>query len=318
MRIRKIGAALSAGTLLFALAACGGDDDDTGTTPGASEEEPTSGGEDSEEPSDPPAEEEEFEAGSTMAELSEAGAINVGIKYDQPLFGLEALDGSFEGFDVEIAKMLAEKLGIEEDGITFIESVSANREPFLQQGQVDMVVATYTINETRDEVIDFAGPYYVAGQDILVPIGNPNGIAGPDDLSGLRVCSVEGSTPAENIATNYPEAQLTLLPEYSLCLESMLNGQVDALTTDNVILSGYAFENPDDVELIGNPFTEEPYGIGVPDSDDKVFCEWINDSLNEMYEDGSWADAFAATVGLGGVETPEPPATGSCETPGAE
>jgi len=306
MLIQRTTAAISAAVLALALAACGGDDEVTPSTPDVEETTETE-----EEPA------AEFEAGTKMAELSEAGAITVGIKFDQPLFGLETLDGGFEGFDVEIATMLAEKLGIPAGSIEFIESVSANREPFLEQGQVDIVVATYTINETRDEVIDFAGPYYVAGQDILVPAGNPNGITGPDDLAGLKVCSAEGSTPAENIATNYPDAELTLLPEYSLCLESLLNGQIDALTTDNVILSGYVSENEGDVELVGAPFTEEPYGIGVPQEDDKAFCEWVNDSLNEMYEDGSWAEAFEATVGTGGVETPEPPATGSCETPGA-
>jgi glutamate transport system substrate-binding protein len=179
------------------------------------------------------------------------------------------------------------------------------------------VVATYTINETRDEVIDYAGPYYVAGQDILVPAGNPDGVAGPEDLAGLNVCSAEGSTPAQNIQDNYPDANLTLLPDYSACLESLLNGQIDAVTTDNVILSGYVVQNEGKVEIVGNPFTEEPYGVGVPQTDDKVFCEWINDALDGFYEDGSWADAFAATVGTAGIETPEPPATGSCTTPGA-
>jgi glutamate transport system substrate-binding protein len=308
MQIHKLGAAVSAGVLALALAACGSDEPDetdTGTDPSVDQ---TDDGDGMAMP--------EFEEGTKMAELAEAGAIRIGIKYDQPLFGEETLEG-FEGFDVEIAKLLAERLGISEDGIEFIEAVSANREPFLQQDQVDMVIATYTINETRDEVIDFAGPYYVAGQDILVPAGNPDGIEGPDDLAGLRVCSAEGSTPAQNIADNYPEAELTLFPEYSLCLDALLNGQVDALTTDNVILSGYVVQNEGEVELVGAPFTEEPYGIGVPQTDDRVFCEWVNTTLNELYEDGSWADAFAATVGTAGIETPEPPATGSCETPGA-
>ena len=316
MRIRRTAAVMSAGVLALALAACGGDDEPEVTAPDIDvTEEETS--------EEEPAEEEteaggEFEAGTTMAELSDAGAITIGIKYDQPLFGLETLEGGFEGFDVEIATMLAEKLSIPADGIEFVETVSANREPFLEQGQVDMVVATYTINEERDEVIDFAGPYYVAGQDILVAAGNPLGIEGEDGLAGVRVCSAEGSTPAQYVADNHPDAELTLLPEYSLCLESLLNGQIDAVTTDNVILSGYAFENEGEVELVGNPFTEEPYGIGVPESEDKVFCEWVNEALNEMYEDGSWAEAFGATVGQGGVETPEPPPTGSCETLGAE
>jgi glutamate transport system substrate-binding protein len=288
--------AAAAGLLTLGLAACGGDDGGTDV-----------------EPVDNPS----FEAGTTMAELADAGKIKVGIKFDQPLFGEESIDGGFEGFDVEMAKLIAAKLGIDPDNIEFVEAVSANREPFLQQGQVDMVIATYTINETRDEVIDFAGPYYVAGQDIMVKKGNPDGIEGPDDLAGKNVCSVEGSTPAGNIQENYPDAQLTLFDEYSKCRDALDNGQVDAVTTDNVILSGYVFQDPDKFELVGSPFSEEPYGIGVPQTEDKVFCEWVNDTLNELYDDGDWADAFKETVGQVIKDTPEPPATGSCTTPGA-
>jgi len=260
----------------------------------------------------------DFPEGSKMAELAEAGKITVGTKFDQPLFGQADLEGNPEGFDVEIAKLLAGKLGIEEGNIEFVETVSANREPFLQQERVDMVAATYTINEERDQVIDFAGPYYVAGQDILVPEGNPKGIQGPEDLAGLKVCSVSGSTPASNIQENYPEAELVLFDAYTDCRDALQNGQVDAVTTDNVILSGYVSEAPDEFDLIGNAFTEEPYGIGVTETEDKVFCEWINDTLTEIYESGQWAEAFEATVGEVIEETPEPPTTGSCETPGAE
>ena len=249
----------------------------------------------------------EFEAGTTMAELNEAGAITIGTKYDQPGFGLLNPSGTPEGFDVEIGKIVAAKLGIPEDGITFVETVSANREPFLQNGQADIVVATYTINDKRKEVVDFAGPYYVAGQDIMVAAGNPLGIAGPEDLAGKNVCSVEGSTPAENIRTNYPEATLTLFDVYSKCADALTNGQVDAVTTDNVILTGLVAGNPEGFELVGNPFTEEPYGIGLAKGDQE-FRDFINDTLEESFEDGSWADAWDATAGaISGQEAPEPP-----------
>jgi glutamate transport system substrate-binding protein len=249
----------------------------------------------------------EFEAGTTMAELNEAGAITIGTKYDQPGFGLLNPDGTPEGFDVEIGKIIAAKLGIPEDGITYVETVSANREPFIQNGQADIVVATYTINDKRKEVVDFAGPYYVAGQDIMVPKGNPDGIKGPEDLAGKNVCSVEGSTPAENIRTKYPEATLTLFDVYSKCADALTNGQVDAVTTDNVILTGLVAGNPDGFELVGNPFTEEPYGIGLAKGD-QAFRDFINDTLEESFEDGSWADAWDATAGaISGQEAPEPP-----------
>jgi glutamate transport system substrate-binding protein len=213
-----------------------------------------------------------------------------------------------EGFDVEIAKIVAGELGIAAEDITWTETVSANREPFIQNGQVDIVVATYTINDTRKQVVDFAGPYYEAGQDIMVAKGNPESIAGPDDLAGKTVCSVEGSTPAQNIRDNYPEANLVTYDVYSKCADDLANGNVQAVTTDNVILTGLVAGNPEGFELVGNPFTEEPYGIGLPKGDDE-FRTFINDVLEETFEDGRWAEAWDRTAGaITGEEAPEPPA----------
>ncbi|MEX5721784.1 glutamate ABC transporter substrate-binding protein [Geodermatophilus maliterrae] len=250
-----------------------------------------------------------FEPGTTMAELNEAGSITIGTKYDQPGFGLlNPQSGDPEGFDVEIAKIVAAELGIAEGDISWTETVSANREPFIQNGQVDMVVATYTINDARKQVVDFAGPYYVAGQDIMVATGNPEGIQGPEDLAGKTVCSVEGSTPAQNIRDNFPEAQLVTYDVYSKCADDLANGNVQAVTTDNVILTGLVAGNPEGFELVGNPFTEEPYGIGL-ELGDTEFRDFINDVLEESFEDGRWADAWDRTAGrITGEEAPEPPA----------
>jgi glutamate transport system substrate-binding protein len=249
-----------------------------------------------------------FDPGTTMARLNEAGTITVGTKIDQPGFGLlNPRTKVPEGFDVEIAKIIAGKLGIAPEDITWTETVSANRESFIQNGQVDIVVATYTINDARKQLVDFAGPYYEAGQDIMVAKDNPLKIEGPEDLAGKNVCSVEGSTPAQNIRDNYPEAQLTLFDVYSKCADALDNGQVDAVTTDNVILTGLVAGNPDTRELVGNPFTKEPYGIGLK-KDDTDFRNFINDVLQESYEDGSWADAWDRTAGkITGQEAPQPP-----------
>ncbi|MPQ96363.1 transporter substrate-binding domain-containing protein [Modestobacter sp. I12A-02628] len=237
-----------------------------------------------------------FAAGTTMARIADAGELRVGTKIDQPGFGLANAEGTPEGFDVEMAKIIAAKLGLSEDQIVFQETVSANREPFIQNDQVDIVVATYTINDKRKEIVDFAGPYYVAGQDIMVAKGNPEGITGPDDLAGKTVCSVEGSTPAENIRTNYPQAQLVLYDVYSKCADDLRNGNVQAVTTDNVILTGLVAGSPDQLELVGAPFTEEPYGIGLKKGDDD-FRTFINDTLEESFEDGSWEQAWDSTAG---------------------
>jgi len=288
MRTRRFAVATLVAAAALVLTACGDDDDDNGAET---------------EPEDVAT--EEFAEGSTMAELAEAGSITVGTKFDQPLFGLVGPDGVPVGFDVEIAKIIASELGISEENIEWVETISANREPFIQDGQVDIVVATYTINDERKEIVDFAGPYFEAGQMIMVLESNTE-INGPDDLAGKTVCTVEGSTPAENIRTNYPEAELSLTGAYSDCLEPLRNGQVDALSTDNVILSGFVDQNPDEFKLVGDPFTEEPYGIGLEKGDDE-FRDFINDVLEESYEDGRWAEAWEATAGAV-LETPEPPA----------
>jgi glutamate transport system substrate-binding protein len=247
-----------------------------------------------------------FPDGSTMAKLQQAGKVTVGTKFDQPLFGLKNLEGVPEGFDVEIAKLIAGEMGIAADKIEWVETVSANREPFIQQGKVDFVVATYTINDKRKQVVDFAGPYYEAGQDIMVKKGNPLGISGPDALAGKRVCSVTGSTPAENIRTNYPQAKLTEFDVYSKCAEALKNGQVDAVTTDNVILLGLISKDQETFELVGKPFTKEPYGIGVKKGDTQ-FRNFVNDVLDKIKQDGRWMKAWQDTAGKVATDQPTPP-----------
>lgn len=246
----------------------------------------------------------DFPEGSTMAKFAEAGTITIGTKFDQPLFGLLAPSGEPEGFDVEIGKIIAGELGIEPGDINWEETVSANREPFIEGGDVDLVIATYTINDDRKEVVSFAGPYYSAGQSLMVMADNED-INGPDDLAGKNVCSVEGSTPAANIEENYPDAELNLFAAYTDCLEPLRNGQVDAVTTDNVILAGYVDED-DSFKIAGDQFTEEPYGVGLAKDDDE-FRDWINDVLEEIYEDGRWLEAWNNTVG-DVLPEPTPPA----------
>jgi glutamate transport system substrate-binding protein len=234
-----------------------------------------------------------FEAGTTMAELADAGTITVGTKFDQPLFGLVGPSGVPEGFDVEIAKIIASELGISEDNIEWTETVSANREPFIENGQVDIVVATYTINDKRKEVVSFAGPYYMAGQSILVLADNDD-IESEEDLVGQPVCSVTGSTPAAKLAEIGAEPVLT--DTYSNCLEPLRSGQVVAVSTDNVILAGLAAQNEGEFKVVGEPFTEEPYGIGLA-LEDTEFRMWINDVLEAAYEDGRYEEAWNSTAG---------------------
>jgi glutamate transport system substrate-binding protein len=291
MRVgRTLRLAVAVLALTLTAAACGGDDNGGGDGGGGQVNQGAN-----------------FAEGTTMAKLQSAGAVRVGTKFDQPLFGLKNLEGKPEGFDIEIAKLIAGEMGIAPDKIQWVETVSANREPFIQQGKVDYVVATYTINDERKKVVDFAGPYYEAGQDIMVAKGNPDGIAGPDDLAGKKVCSVTGSTPAENIRTNYPKAQLTEFDVYSKCAEALKNGQVQAVTTDNVILLGLISKDQEAFELVGKPFTKEPYGIGLKKGDTE-FRNFINDTLEKIVQDGRWLKAWEATAGKVATEKPTPPA----------
>jgi len=241
----------------------------------------------------------------TFDKIKAAGKVRIGVKADQPGIGLkDAASGQYAGFDIEIAKLMAAKLGLAPDAIEYTETVSANREPFLQQGTVDLVVASYTINDKRKAVVDFAGPYYIAGQDLLVAKDDTS-ITGVDALSGKKVCSVEGSTPATRIRDEHPEATLVTFDTYSKCVEQLTSGSVDAVTTDDAILRGYAAQQPDVLKVVGAPFSEEPYGIGLAKGD-TALRNALNDAIEAAVSDGDWKKAYDFTLGGSGTD-PEPP-----------
>ena len=250
-----------------------------------------------------------FEAGTTMAKISAAGKIKVGTKFDQPGFGLKALDGKLTGFDVEVAKIIAGAMGVTAEKIEYVESPSKVREEVIEKGTVDLVSATYTINEKRKERITFAGPYYVAGQQLMVKNDNAK-IKGPADLKAnadQKVCSVTGSTPSEQIKKYLanPVTQLVLFDGYDKCAASLRTGQVQVVTTDNVILLGFVAKSNKDFKLVGEQFTQEPYGIGIKKGDVK-FCEFINKTLreNEAAYDKAWADTAGKVEGASKAKLP--------------
>src|SRR5690606_37420251 len=187
----------------------------------------------------------------SVSQSAENGTLTVGIKFDQPGLGLRNPDGSFSGFDVEVAEYVAGQLGVPPENITFKEAPSAQRETLIQNGEVDYVVATYSITDARKEKVDFAGPYFIAGQSLLVRADETE-ITGPETLSGgKRLCSVAGSTPAQNVKDNYAQdVQLQEFDTYSLCVEALRNGAVDAVTTDDIILAGYAAQSPGDFKVV--------------------------------------------------------------------
>jgi glutamate transport system substrate-binding protein len=287
MDLKRFAAVAAVAALALTPAACGG-----GTS------------------SNTPATTVSFEAGTTIDKLHKADKITIGTKFDQPLFGLKGLSGKPEGFDVEIGKIIASELGIAADKIEWVETPSKVREEVIEQGKVDIVIATYTINAKRKERVDFAGPYYVAGQDIMVAKDDTS-ITGPDSFKEgtKKVCSVTGSTPAENIKKYLKDvaSQLVLFDVYSKCADALKAKQVDAVTTDNVILLGLVDKSKGDFKLIGKPFTKEPYGIGLKKGDTK-FRMWINDALEKIAKDGRYEKAWKGTAGKVDPNVPTAPA----------
>jgi len=234
---------------------------------------------------------EEFPAGTTMADLQEAGTITIGVKFDVPPFGLNnPQTGEVEGFDVDLGNYIADRLGVEAE---FVEANSDNRIPLLVDGSIDLILSTMTITEERDLEIDFSEPYYVANGDVLVPEGSE--IAALEDLSGQTVCTALGSTYQETIKKEVPDAQLKLVDRYSECLELIQTDAVAAISTDNVILTGMVIQD-DTLELLDLDYTEEPYGAGIPDGDTE-FKAFVDDSIAAFIDDGTWQETYDEWVG---------------------
>ncbi|WP_046733751.1 glutamate ABC transporter substrate-binding protein [Streptomyces humi] len=261
MQLRKVTAA-SAAVLALALSAtaCGsGDKDDSGSSGG--------------------------------------GKIKIGIKFDQPGLGLKKPDGTYAGFDVDVATYVAKQLGYAPDKIEWVETKSADRENALARGDVKFIAATYSITDERKAKVDFAGPYLLAHQDLLVKTGSD--IAKGTDLNGKKLCSVTGSTSAQNVQKSIaPKAQLKELSSYSECIAGLQSGAVDAVTTDDSILAGFASQEQykGKFKLAGLKLSNENYGVGVKKGDTAT-VDKINKALEKMVSDGSWQKAVEANFG---------------------
>jgi len=291
MRLRTLAAAL--GVLALAAAGCGESKTDVGGGGTSTTYEVVKN------PS--------FAAGSTMDRLAKAGSVKIGVKADQPGLGSKnPSTGQYENFDIEIARIVAGQLGLAPDKINFVETVSKNREPFIETGNVDLVVASYSITDKRKKVVSFAGPYYQTGQDLLIRKADKDSITGPDALAGKKVCSVTGSTPLANIEENYKQAKAVPFSTYTECVDQLSTNQVDAVTTDGAILLGYAAKDPDKLLVVGKPFSTEKYGIGLK-KDDKQFRDFLNDTLQKAFDNGDWKKAYDATLGKSGSTAPSPP-----------
>ncbi|GGS35274.1 glutamate ABC transporter substrate-binding protein [Streptomyces violaceus] len=239
--------------------------------------------------------------------------VTVGIKFDQPGLGQKTPQG-YAGFDVDVATYVAKKLGYNEDQIEWKEAKSADRETMLQRGDVDFIAATYSITPERQEKVDFAGPYLLAHQDVLVR-ADDNKIKSPKDLNNAKLCSVTGSTSAQNVKDKLaPKAQLQPYPTYSACLPGLQNGAVDALTTDDSILAGYAAQSQfkGKFKLGGFKLTNENYGIGVKKGSDLKAD--INKALEAMVADGAWQKAVDKNLGPANYKNEPAPKIGDIKS----
>lgn len=258
----------------LALAACGDD-----------EEEDAGGGETT------ATEVEQFPADTTPGKIQEEGTITIGVKYDVPPFGLNnPQTGEVEGFDVDLGNYIADRLGVEAE---FREATSDNRIPLLVDGTIDLILSTMTITEERDLEIDFSEPYYVANGDVLVP--EDSDIQSLDDLNGKRVCTALGSTYADTIRKEAPDADLRLVDLYSECFDQIQTGAVDAVSTDNVILTGMVIQD-DSLKLLGLDYTTEPYGVGIPEGDEEM-KQFVDESIEEFISSGAWQETYDEWVG---------------------
>ncbi|MGQ0465371.1 MAG: glutamate ABC transporter substrate-binding protein [Sporichthyaceae bacterium] len=300
MTIRRKLAAAATALALVTLSACA-----EGTDPSVFDDDVVSSQPSAAPTSTSTSRPDSFPVGSSVRNLMDRGKIVIGVKYDQPGIGEKnPATGEISGFDIEIAKLIAFELGIPEEQIEFKETISGNREPFIQNGTVDFVVASYSITDDRRTKVGQAGPYYETGQQLLVR-KDETAINRPEDLPGKKVCSVAGSTSIKTIEEKYG-ATPAPFGTYTECVNQLINKAVDAVSTDGAILLGYASRQPDKLKVVGEPFSTEKYGIGFK-KDDADMCKFLRDLLEETFENGAWADAFAATLGKAGVSTPAKP-----------
>jgi ABC-type amino acid transport substrate-binding protein len=246
---------------------------------------------------------QEFEEGSFMAELAEEGTITVGVKFDVPQFGFRnPTTDEVEGFDADMGREIAEALGVE---ARFVEAISRNRIPFLLEDQVDIIFSTMTVTDERKEQIDFSEVYYVAAQSFLTKKGEGLTV---ETAADKRVCTAKGSTSELNLPAVQPDVEVVLQDGYAQCVQLLRNDQVDAVSTDDVILLQFLKQDPDAFEVSEDTFSQEPYGAGIKKGHDE-FVEFVNGVIGDMKEDGRWADLYEKWVTpVTNEDPPDPPA----------
>ncbi|MDR5759503.1 glutamate ABC transporter substrate-binding protein [Caballeronia sp. LZ035] len=238
---------------------------------------------------------ETFPADSTMAKIQKRGKLVVGTSLNTLMFSVRnPMSGNTEGFEADLARMLATRLTGSPDNVEWIKTTTENRLPFVQNGRVDVVIATLTINDQRKKVIGFAGPYYVAGQDILTRHADTS-IKGPQDLNGKTACVLNGTTVEDNVRKIAPQTKFVTFNDTAACVEGVADNRFDAYVDDGATLAGEAMRQPNKFRIVGKPFTQEPWGIGVAKQDEQ-FREWVSAQLQQSIKDGTWDKLYAKNL----------------------
>jgi len=258
------------------------------------------------------------ESYATVADkIAGGGTVVVGTKWDQPSLGLKK-GADPEGFDVDVAKAVLKEInGGKDVTVQWKESASSNREPFLANGTVDIVFATYSITEERKQKVTFGGPYVIAHQDVMVRKDDTS-ITKPQDLTGKKICKAAGSNSYKRITDPPPDGELDLdattvdAANYSECIQKLTGSNLDAVTTDDLILAGFAKQAGGNFKVLGQGFTDEKYGIGLKKGDTKT-CEAVNTAVKKLWDNGTMKQLvekwFGGIEGLKATET-APPAEG--------
>jgi ABC-type amino acid transport substrate-binding protein len=240
--------------------------------------------------------------GNASAEsVAAADSLTIGVYSDRPGLSIRDSKGVYTGFDIDVAKYVARRLGVPEDHLRWRAVTVAQREPALLNGQADMVVASYSITPERMTKVGFAGPYYVAHQDIMVR-ADDTALHSVRDLKGKRLCQIAGSISEERIIKQR-KISVTLVPAsaYADCVSKLVGGSLDAVSTDDVILAGYAAQQGRRVRMVNAPFSDEPMGIGLR-KNDVAGCEAVNKAITQMYQDGTAARLLARWLGASGLK----------------
>jgi ABC-type amino acid transport substrate-binding protein len=242
---------------------------------------------------------------SVADKVAATGEIVIGVKGDLPGVGLER-GGGFEGFDVEVAKRLAAALGATQT--EFVRVSRGDRADQLDDGTLDLVVATYSIDEVDEDRVRFAGPYYLAHQDILVHSGA--GIDSIEDLEGKRVCAL--NSPSVGKVQDVVKVRPVTAGNYAQCMDLLRAGKVDAVPGDDLILAGFASRENLRYKIVGAKLSNERYAVGIRKGDVKT-CKAINGVIADLYASGAMKQLLARHFGKVEFQMElKPPAMESC------